>query len=121
MINQEELAICGRRGHVISIIDERWSKCKACGMWVRETTTIEERQDNPPENELEPMFAILTRLNKVRIDEHRLNPDEFAICKRRGHVPKFPSDDGWSPCSACGTWLRERRTIEEREDKPSDN
>ena len=30
MINQEELVICRRRGHVISILDkEDWAKCNA--------------------------------------------------------------------------------------------
>jgi hypothetical protein len=45
-----------------------------------------------------------------------IDPEELAICKRRGHSPVI--GEGWSPCGWCGLWLREKRTIEEREDAP---
>ena len=45
-----------------------------------------------------------------------IDPEELAICKRREH--RLVMDEGWSPCELCGLWLREKRTIEEREDEP---
>ena len=44
-MNDEELAICRQRGHVVSHPMQFWSQCKACGMWVREVRTIKERED----------------------------------------------------------------------------
>ena len=51
MVNQEELAICRRRGHDVLhwSSDRLWHQCTACGMWVREK--IEEREDEPPKKE----------------------------------------------------------------------
>ncbi len=54
MISQEELAICKQRGHTTHATDEGWSQRKACGMWLREKRTLEEREDEPPEDELDP-------------------------------------------------------------------
>lgn len=54
MINADELAICRRRGHTTRITERGWLQCGACGMWVREKRTVEEREDAPPENELDP-------------------------------------------------------------------
>ena len=54
-INQEELAICRRRGHVGRISDHGWNKCSFCGMWMREVRHIEEREDEPPEDEIDPL------------------------------------------------------------------
>jgi hypothetical protein len=45
-----------------------------------------------------------------------INPEELATCKRRGH--KVAMDEAWSPCKWCSLWLREKRTIEERENAP---
>ena len=56
-INRDELAICRRRGHSPTVfMDSGWVPCKWCGAWVREvkTTTIEEREDEPPEQEQSP-------------------------------------------------------------------
>jgi hypothetical protein len=49
-----------------------------------------------------------------------INPEELAICKRRGHKADGLSlhTSRWSQCQWCGMWLREVRTIEEREDDP---
>jgi hypothetical protein len=47
-----------------------------------------------------------------------INPDELAICKRRGHETEYGLKQGWAQCKWCGTWLREVCTIEEREDEP---
>ena len=51
MINPEELAICKRRGHKAPLLGPAWMKCHWCGAWVREVRTIEEREDDPPEDE----------------------------------------------------------------------
>ena len=46
-----------------------------------------------------------------------VNKKELAICKRRGHgVPALGA--GWAQCKWCGLWLREVRSMEEREDAP---
>jgi hypothetical protein len=48
-----------------------------------------------------------------------VNPEELAICRRRGHKVLMTSlAGGWMPCEACGMWLREKRILEEREDEP---
>jgi hypothetical protein len=51
-----------------------------------------------------------------------IDPQELAICKRRGHQPQGSSlwDEYWKKCRWCGMWLREVRTValEEREDEP---
>jgi hypothetical protein len=46
-----------------------------------------------------------------------INRKEVAICKRRGHKVSL-WDGRWSQCQYCGLWLREVKTIEEREDEP---
>ena len=120
MINQEELVICRRRGHAFSFMNAVWRQCKACGMWVREVITTEEREDTPPAKERNLLFELQRKIGKVRLDRIRIHPEEREICKRRGHAT-LPDETGWIPCSACGTWLRERRTIEETEDEPADN
>jgi hypothetical protein len=45
-----------------------------------------------------------------------INPEELAICKRRGHDGGY--DKAWSQCKWCGMWLRTVKVIEEREDEP---
>jgi hypothetical protein len=118
MINQEELTICRRRGHAIKVLQENWKQCDACRMWVREVRTTEEREDTPPENEFDPLFNVQVLVGRVRLEDYRMVPEEREICKRRGH-DVLSNHQGWAPCRACGTWLRETRTIEERENKPS--
>ena len=52
MVNPEELAICKRRGHDRSrMLGEGWCQCRWCGIWLRDVYTIEEREDEPPEEE----------------------------------------------------------------------
>jgi hypothetical protein len=52
MVNPEELAICKRRGHSRDVLEpEKWSQCEWCGLWLRTVTTVEEREDDPPEDE----------------------------------------------------------------------
>jgi len=52
VINRKELAICKRRGHA-GDIREGWTQCKWCKTWLREVRKIEEREDEPPEEELD--------------------------------------------------------------------
>lgn len=55
MINQEELAICKRRGHdQLSIDHDKWRRCSYCGIWQRTVTIVETREDDPPESEQSP-------------------------------------------------------------------
>ncbi len=60
MIGRDELAICKRRGHdALGLgIREGWSQCKWCGIWLREVRTIEEREDDPPADEQDPLGRI---------------------------------------------------------------
>jgi hypothetical protein len=56
MVNPEELVICKRRGHNLGPgIRLGWQQCKWCGTWVREVLTIEEREDEPPEEDQDPL------------------------------------------------------------------
>jgi hypothetical protein len=86
---------------------------------VREVRTIEERHDYPPESEIDPEFGLQLRLgvDKVRRDEEPIDQEELEICKHRGHVMAF-GHNGWGQCRECMIWVRENRSIEEREDKP---
>jgi hypothetical protein len=59
MINAEELAICRRRGHGVSLMTESWIKCKWCGMWLREVRKVEEREDEPPQDQQNPLGKLL--------------------------------------------------------------
>ena len=54
MINQEELAICRRRGHKAVLLGNDWTQCSLCGMWVRQRKVVDEREDEPPEEEIDP-------------------------------------------------------------------
>jgi hypothetical protein len=99
---------------------DAWSQCNACGSWVREVTTIEEREDRPPESEISPGFAALLKLGilKARLDEESgFDRDELEICKRRGH-DVISLLMAWEQCKH---WVRENLTIEEREDAPSEH
>jgi hypothetical protein len=64
LINAEELAICKKRGHDtrFSLASEQWDQCKWCGTWLRKVSTIEEREDEPPDSEQSP----LVRLRKAQ-------------------------------------------------------
>lgn len=47
-----------------------------------------------------------------------IDANELAVCKRRGHDAGLGMRVAWAQCKWCGTWLREVRTIEEREETP---
>jgi hypothetical protein len=50
-LSAAELAICRRRGHS-TWIGKSWSNCSYCGFWLRENLTLEEREDEPPNDEM---------------------------------------------------------------------
>jgi hypothetical protein len=58
-ISRDEVAVCRRRGHDTKAIgfmaDGRWGQCRWCGLWLRQITTVEEREDAPPQEEQNPM------------------------------------------------------------------
>jgi hypothetical protein len=59
MIDAGELAICRRRGHDAHLgLGSGWVLCKWCGTWLREVRTIEEREDEPPEGEKNPLWRV---------------------------------------------------------------
>jgi len=53
--------ICKVRGHSFERFAHRWTKCKWCGTWLREVRTIEEREDEPPEDEQSPILKLKPR------------------------------------------------------------
>jgi hypothetical protein len=65
MINRRELAICKRRGHA-GFVQQGWTQCKWCGTWWREVRTIEEREDEPPEEELDVRVQATRNLERIK-------------------------------------------------------
>jgi hypothetical protein len=125
MIDPEELAICRRRGHNLAmVLDNKWSQCESCGMWVRELVVIQEREDEPSEEKIHPLVISRRRLEEARGERKPReaevsNAEEFAICKRRGHNFRGLSvGEKWVQCESCGVWVREVRVPEEREGDP---
>lgn len=72
MIKPKEVAICKRRGHYPQGDREKWERCKYCGMWTRTISTKEEREDDPPEDEQDPMYK-LDRMNRETLKLLRRN------------------------------------------------
>lgn len=64
-MNRREYIICDKRGH-----DPRpgtgWTQCKWCGIWLREVRTVEEREDTPPEAELNEFLKIRQRVERLQ-------------------------------------------------------
>jgi hypothetical protein len=66
-VNQEELAICRHRGHDFRAVNgPMWRRCKWCGTWVRTVTTVEEREDDPPEDEQDPGHVLTQKIDEIR-------------------------------------------------------
>jgi hypothetical protein len=64
-VDQKELEICRRRGHEFRALSgPLWSRCKWCGIWVRTVTTTEEREDDPPDKERDPFYALVERVDR---------------------------------------------------------
>jgi len=72
MNDPEQLAICKERGHQPEGRGIKWERCKYCGMWTRTVSTIEEREDDPPEEEQDPMYK-LDRINRETLKLLRNN------------------------------------------------
>ena len=69
MVNQEELAICRRREHSPSpglVPLDYWAQCKWCGMWLRAHRTITEQEENPPEDQRDPMHRLREKYDLER-------------------------------------------------------
>jgi hypothetical protein len=65
MINRREQAICKRRGHA-GFVQRGWTQCKWCGTWWREVCRIEEREDEPPEEELDVRVQVARNLERAK-------------------------------------------------------
>ena len=125
MINPEELTICKRRGHNLDVVlDNKWTPCESCGMWVRELTVIQEREDEPSEDEIYPWIISQRPQDQARgLEKPRgtetFNAEELAICRRRGHnLHGLSLGEKWGQCEFCRIWVREVCETEEREDDP---
>ena len=55
-IDEAALKICQQRGHEAGLLGNTWSQCRWCGMWIREIKTIEERRDEPPLADQNPLI-----------------------------------------------------------------
>lgn len=57
MIDPAEYQICKRRGHDGGLLglSEKWSQCKWCGVWLRSVKVIEEREEEPPKADRNPL------------------------------------------------------------------
>ncbi|HUQ93113.1 MAG TPA: hypothetical protein VM120_15635 [Bryobacteraceae bacterium] len=112
MIHEEELAVCRRRGHEAgAVFAEWWVRCKPCGTWLRKVNTLQQRDETPPQSELESESEEDRSIRPV-------DAVEAAVCKRRGSHEAWTTRRGWHQCEFCGTWLRNVSTIEERAEDP---
>jgi hypothetical protein len=67
-INRKELAICKRRGHDDRMtLHQGWVQCKWCNIWLREVRTLEEREDEPPMDEINSLLKMKRRLNEGKV------------------------------------------------------
>ncbi len=59
MIDPEELAICRKRGHrADNHMDGKWAPCQHCRMWIRWVRNKEEREDQPPDEDIDPFWKL---------------------------------------------------------------
>jgi hypothetical protein len=88
VIKRKELAICRQRGH--SSVRDGWTQCKWCGIWLREVRKIEERENEPPEEELDGAVLCKRLLAQATID---INETKSAVdrIKRRTEDGQPPS------------------------------
>jgi hypothetical protein len=85
MINRKELAICKRRGHA-GFVREGWTQCNWCGTWWREVRRIEEREDDPPEEEVDVRVQVSRRLERVQdgLDSIKRPPEGGSAPSSKG-------------------------------------
>ena len=69
-VNRKQAKICKERGHGV-ILSDKWSRCKWCGLWVREVCKLEERESDPPENERDLLTQSEELLAKCRTLEQK--------------------------------------------------
>jgi hypothetical protein len=62
------------------------TQCKWCGTWLREVRRIEEREDDPPEEELDVRIQITRQLEKTQSD--------LDSMKRRSEIASPPPSKG---------------------------
>jgi hypothetical protein len=67
MVDQNELAICKRRGHA-GLRHDGWVQCAWCGSWIREIRKIEESDVEPPAEEVNPDVKTVRLLNRVKLE-----------------------------------------------------
>ena len=88
MINRKELAICKRRGHAGGV-HEGWTQCRWCKTWLREVRKVEEREDEPPEEELDIRVRSERSLKQFKIDSDQIKSD-LGRFKRGWELPSSP-------------------------------
>ena len=69
MVNQNELAICRRRGHHLTFLGDRWIQCKWCGMWLRQRKVLDEQEDAPPQSEINLLAKFMKEEDKVEASD----------------------------------------------------
>jgi len=79
MVDRDELAICRRRGHAPDTsLDKGWTRCKWCGMWLRQMNVVQEREDDPPEEEQNKLAVLRQKsegLNRAELSRHFQSAD----------------------------------------------
>lgn len=63
-VDTAELAICLQRGHKLDAglgTDGMWRKCQWCRSWVREVLRVDEREDDPPQAEMDVVDVMYRR------------------------------------------------------------
>ena len=84
MINRKELAICKRRGHSGTDYGEGWMQCKWCGIWRRRVVEVEEREDEPPEGEMNIGVRTDRKIERLNRDiRARISPRSGKPRKRK--------------------------------------
>ena len=94
MVNQEELAICRRRGHDLRPrVGDGFEPCPKCGMWIRDVITREEREEEPPEAELSRGFVTDRRLAALLAAEGNRNARKRdRPVERQSRIEGFKED-----------------------------
>jgi hypothetical protein len=90
MINRKELAICKRRGHAGGV-HEGWTQCKWCKTWLREVRKIEEREDEPPEEELDIRVQSERSLKQFKTDSDQIKSGLDRAKRGREYPSSLPS------------------------------
>jgi hypothetical protein len=60
-----------------------WSQCDACKLWLREIRTIEEREDEPPEDELDPSVQAQRSLDTLKALREKPRKRDSRLSVRR--------------------------------------